>query len=175
MAISKEIREGLNIILNEASIINIEFNEIENYIFCKFELLREKDNKTPNIANFKFENIFRFVAKYSEKVEDIIKVKKINPNEISYYVEKFINKDIYGWDFINIEKSNFNFENSSFDYITSESYDEQDSIELFQDDFDEDIEIKIWFGKFEIFNELYQKINIEDLILRQKKIWDSIF
>lgn len=175
MAISKEIREGLNIILNEASIINIEFNEIENYIFCKFELLREKDNKTPNIANFKFENIFRFVAKYSEKVEDIIKVKKINPNEISYYVGKFINKDIYGWDFINIEKSNFNFENSSFDYITSESYDEQDSIELFQDDFDEDIEIKIWFGKFEIFNELYQKINIEDLILRQKKIWDSIF
>ncbi|AZA75606.1 hypothetical protein [Chryseobacterium indoltheticum] len=175
MVISKEIKEGLNTILNEAAIINIEFNEIENYICCKFDLLRESDNETPNITNFKFENVFRFVAKYSEKAGNIIKVKKITPNEISSYVDKFINKDIYGWNFINVEKSNFNFKNCSFDYIKCQSYDNHDSIELFQEDLNEDIEMKIWFEKFEIYNELYQKINIEDLILKQNKIWDSIF
>ena len=175
MKFSENIKNGLNVVLNESSICELILNEKDNYLVCKLELLREGGNDKPNYANFRLENIKKYIAAYRTDTRNENKIQKFNPNQINLFLKNFINKDIYGWEFFNIENSNFNFSELSFEYFGNDEFEKFNSLELFQDDFNEDLEIKIWFENLTIFDENNKEINIEELIKKQDNIWNSIF
>jgi len=175
MKFSENIRNGLNVILNESAFLGLALDEKDNNIICDFELLRESGNEKPNYVNFRLENIKRYIAVYKIDIQNENKILKFNPNQINEYLENFINKDIYGWEFFNVENSNFNFSELSFQYSIDDEYEKFNSLELFQEDLNEDLEIKIWFESLKAFYENNEEINISELIDKQDNIWNSIF
>jgi len=122
MKFSENIKNGLNVVLNESSICELILNEKDNHLICKLELLRENGTEKPNYANFRLENIKRYIAAYRTDIQNENEILKFNPNQINIHLQNFINRDIYGWEFFNVENSNsnFNFSELSFEYLKDE-------------------------------------------------------
>jgi len=175
MNFSENLINGLNVVLNESSIRELILNEKDNHLICKLELLRENGTEKPNYANFRLENIKRYIAAYRTDIQNENKILKFNPNQISVHLQNFINRDIYGWEFFNVENSNFNFSELSFEYLKDDEFEKFNSLELFQESFNLDLEIKIWFENFRIFDESNKEIDIDELIKKQDNIWNSMF
>jgi len=74
-----------------------------------------------------------------------------------------------------VENSNFNFSELSFEYLKDDEFEKFNSLELFQESFNLDLEIKIWFENFRIFDESNKEIDIDELIKKQDNIWNSMF
>lgn len=175
MKISEKLKNGLDIVLNEAAILGLDLNEDENYLSCKLELLQENGSEIPNYVTLKLENLKRYISAYKTDIQNSKKIIQFHPNQIAEYLQNFIHKDIYGWEFFNVENSNFNFDKLSFEYITDTNYTNFNSLELFQEGFNDDLEIKIWFERVRFFDEKNNELNIEQLIAQQNKIWETIF
>lgn len=175
MKIPENIKDGLNVVLNESSILEVILNEDDNFIIIKLELLRENGDEKANFANLKLENLKKYIASYRTDIRNENKVLKFEPKQINKYLQNFINKDVYGWDFFNVENSNFNFSELSFEFLKDTEFDKYNCIELFQEDLDEDLIFKIWFENFKILNENNEEICVKELINKQNNIWETIF
>src|SRR5690606_41994016 len=103
MKFSEEIRDQLDLILNEATFIDLDLNENENSITCKFELLKENNSNYSNYIELKLENIKKYISAYRIDIKDSNKLIKFPKSEISKYLTKFIFNDLYGWEFFNVE------------------------------------------------------------------------
>ncbi|MGX9987586.1 hypothetical protein, partial [Soonwooa purpurea] len=64
MKFSEKIRDELDLILNEATFIDLKLNETENSIICQFELLKENDSNYSNYIQLKLENIKKYISTY---------------------------------------------------------------------------------------------------------------
>lgn len=175
MIFSEKHIEGLNVVLNEASIEELHFNEVDNIFSCKLELIREKGSEIPNVIILKLEKIKRYISRYTSDFQNSKTVIHFPHYEIENYLKNFINKEIYGWCFFNVKDSVFNLEELSFDYLKSDNFNNFNSLELFQEGFDEDLEIKIWFENIRILDVNDLELNINHLIDKQNKVWNSIF
>lgn len=177
MIINDNLKDGLNLVLNEATFLDLNFIETQNIIVCKLDLLKNNGNPFPNIVFFVLRNVKRFAAKYSITDSSGESVIKFDFSEISIRLKDFIFKDLYGWDFINTEESviDLNKENLSFNYCIEDNFEIFNSIKLFQESFEKDIDIKIWFEELEILDENKNLLNFDSVISQQNDIWKMIF
>ncbi|HLV46978.1 MAG TPA: hypothetical protein VKY32_08050 [Flavobacterium sp.] len=76
MKFSEEIRDQLDLILNEATFIDLYLNETENSITCKFELLKRNNSNDSNYIELKLENIKKYISTYRIDIEGSNKVIK---------------------------------------------------------------------------------------------------
>ena|SRR5690606_6339147 len=174
MKFSEEIRDQLDLILNEATFIDLDLNENENSITCKFELLKENNSNYSNYIELKLENIKKYISAYRIDIKDSNKLIKFPKSEISKYLTKFIFNDLYGWEFFNVENSNFNLNELSFEYNKSVEFEKFNSLELFKEDMN-DIIIKIWFENFKFIDSDFNEIDLKLLFEKQNRIWKTIF
>ena len=174
MKFSEKIRDELDLILNEATFIDLKLNETENSIICQFELLKENDSNYSNYIQLKLENIKKYISTYRIDIKKSNEVIKFKTDEISKYLTNFIFNELYGWEFFNIEKSNMNFNELSFEYNKSSDFDKFNSLELFKEDMN-DIIIKIWFDNFKFLDSNQNEIDYKLVFEKQNRIWNTIF
>ncbi len=179
---TEEIISGINVALNEATLLGVEFNREQEIIAVSFApvALDESGNvPSDNRVQFIFKPIGRFIASYrlghwDDKSAEIV---RFEPEQILEILEEFGQSSIYGWEFIDCTKeSDYHWlDTLSFDYNSKNTTGKLHSIELFQAGIDKHIDIKIWFDEFEIFSASYEKIEFKTFINNGKRAWDTIY
>lgn len=182
MQIDEELRHQIGLALNEATILGIEFNKEESSVACTFALVSMDENgNVPNDNRllFIFKPFGRFVASLRNGNWDDINAPTeiFEPEEILEKIKSFNGQSIYGWDFVNCGDEDFGNlkERLSFDYTRGDSIGLTNTIDLFQEDGERHIDIRIWFDHFEIMTLAYEKIELFDFIENGKRGWDAVY
>ena len=174
--------KGLNIALNEAEILGIELDKAN----CRIGMTLlppslDKDGNVPNERRvvLLFQPVGRFVASYrmgrwDDKDAPVV---KFEPEQILEKIGEFQQHYISGWNFINSDKFKFDSwkDRASFDYSSGVEEGMAHTIDLFQDQSDKIIDIRIWFGDFKLYTPSYEPIAFQDFIDGGKRAWDSIY
>ncbi len=179
---SEDIINGVNVALNEATLLGVEFHRDKEIVAVSFAPVAiDVNGQVPadNRVQFVFKPVGKFIASYrlghwDDKTAPTI---KFEPEQILEKVEEFGHCSIYGWEFIDCKKEcDYSWlDNLSFDYNSLNNHGKLHSIELFQEGGDKHIDIKIWFDEFEIFSSKYDKIDVQTFIDNGKRGWDRIY
>jgi hypothetical protein len=183
MTFTKENIDGLNVALNEATLLGIEFHRDKEIVAVSFASIAVDSNgKVPedNRVQFVFKPVGKFIASYRLGRWDDANAPTVEfePEQIFEKVQEFGHCAIYGWEFIDCKKqSNDNWQDSrlSFSYNSTKNNGRQHTIDLFQEGGDKHIDIKIWFDELEIFTPKYEKIEFQTFIDNGKRGWDGVY
>jgi hypothetical protein len=179
---STEIINGINVALNEATLLGVEFHRDKEIVAVTFAPVAIDENgqvPTDNRVQFVFKPVGRFIASYrlghwDDKTAPIV---KFEPEQILERVEEFGHCAIYGWEFIDCKKEgDYSWlDKLSFDFNSDCNHGKEHSIELFQEGAYKHIDIKIWFDEFEIYSPSYEKIKVHTFIDNGKRGWDGVY
>ncbi|MBN8699578.1 MAG: hypothetical protein J0L54_08185 [Chitinophagales bacterium] len=177
---SQDIIDGINLALNEATILGVEFQKEKEIVVVTFSPVALDINgqvPTDNRVQFVFKPIGKFIASYrlGRWDDKSAQVVKFEPEQILEKVEEFKHVSIYGWEFINCNDENHWLDRLSFDFNSENQHGRQNTIDLFQDGGNKHIDMKIWFDDFEIVNPKYEKIELQTFIDNGKRGWDGIY
>jgi len=179
---TEDIIWGINLALNEATLLGVEFNREKEIVVVSFSpVALDEKGQVPedNRVQFFFKPVGKFIASHRLGHWDDKSAQTIQfePEQILEKVEEFGHCSIYGWKFINRKKeSDSNWlDKLSFDYNSTNNHGRQHSIGFFQEGEDKHIDIKIWFDEFEIYNSKYDKIDLQTFIENGKRGWDGIY
>jgi hypothetical protein len=182
MDLTEDQIKGLNVALNEAEVLGVQFDRGQSRIGVTFiPLWMDANGEVPKERKvlFVFHPIGRFVASYRAGRWDDknAPVVKFEPEQILERLSEFNHAPIYGWDFIDSDHFDFDGwkERSSFDYVSGDPAGMQHTIDLFQEGDNTILDMRIWFGNFEIFTPAYEPIALQDFIDGGKRAWDAIF
>jgi hypothetical protein len=182
MQIDEELRHRIGLALNEATLLGVEFDKEKNLVACSFALVAmDKDGNVPkdNRLIFIFNPVGRFVASYRNGHWDDKNavVEKFEPTEILEIIKRFNGQAIYGWDFVNCGNKDFDTwkDRLSFDYSTSDNIGFTNTIDLFQEDGNKHIDLRIWFDNFEILTPNYEPVDLEEFLENGKRGWDAVY
>ena len=177
---SQDIIDGINLALNEATILGVEFQKEKEIVVVTFSPVALDINgqvPTDNRVQFVFKPSGKFIASYrlGRWDDKSAQVVKFEPEQILEKVEEFKHVSIYGWEFINCNDENHWLDRLSFDFNSENQHGRQNTIDLFQDGGNKHIDMKIWFDDFEIVNPKYEKIELQTFIDNGKRGWDGIY
>jgi len=178
---TQDIKDGLNLALNEAIIVGFSFDKERKTVYLTFyPIAIQQDGTIPNDNRFLF--AFRNVGRLASSLtlDSEIEAIKFDPSELANKMNEFKNESLYGWEFIdNEEKLVFNQwkDNKSFDTIISNDFDKQHTIDLFQEDkfSKKTIDIRIWFDGIEIFDSKLNPFDTQIFIDNGKRGWDKLY
>lgn len=176
-----EIRDGLNLALNEAIIIGLDFDEHQQIVYVTFyPIAIQQDGKIPNDNRFLF--AFRNVGRLASSLtpEPDLTAVKFEPGELGDKMSEFKNESIYGWEFIgNAEEISFKQwkDNVSFDIIINDDYFNQNTIDLCQQCkySTKVIDIRIWFENIAVFDSDLKPFDIPTFIDNGKRGWNKLY
>lgn len=179
--ITQDIIDGLNLALNEAIILGADFDEMRRTVYVTFyPVAVQKDGTIPNDNRFlfAFRNVGRLASSLTLEPES--KAIKFDANELADKMSEFKNESLYGWEFIdNSEELVFKQwkDNISFDKVIFDDYEQQHTIDLFQEDkySKKTIDVRIWFDKIEIFDCELRQFGIQTFIDNGKRGWDKLY
>lgn len=178
---SEDTIYGINVALNEAKLLGVEFHQDKEAVAVSFAPLAIDENgqlPADNRVLFVFSPVGKFVASYrlGRWDDSTAPTVKFEPKQIFDKIEEFGHRSIYGWEFIDCNrKSESWLDKLSFEYISVDKHGREHSIELFQEGVDKHIDVKIWFDEFEIFTPKYDKVEIQAFIDNGKRAWDGIY
>ncbi len=178
--ISNEHIDGINLALNEATLLGVEFSKEQETIAVTFAPVALDENgqvPTYNRVQFIFTPIGKFIASLRLGHWDDTKAEivKFEPEQILEKVEEFGHLSIYGWEFMNCKEDVTWLDKLSCEFTSKNSQGLQNNIELFQEGFQKHIDIKFWFDEFEIFTPTHEKIELQTFIDNGKRGWDGIY
>jgi len=179
--ITQEIKDGLNLALNEAIIVGLDFDNERKTVYLTFYPIAIKEDGTiPNDNRFlfAFRNVGRLASSLTLEPES--KAIKFDTNELSDKMSEFKNESLYGWEFIdNDEELIFKQwkNNMSFDTIINADFEKQHTIDLSQEDkySKKTIDIRIWFDSIEIFDSNLKLFDTQTFIDNGKRGWDKLY
>lgn len=182
MRIDEELKYRIGIALNEANLLGVEFDKEKNLVACSFELVTmDKDGNVPEDKRILliFKPVGRFVASLRNGHWDDKNavVEKFEPEDILEIIHSFKGLPIYGWDFINCGDKDFDTwkDRLSFDYSTEGNIGLTNTIDLFQEDDNRHIDLRIFFDDFEILTPKYESIDLEEFLENGKRGWDAVY
>jgi hypothetical protein len=179
--ITQDIKDGLNLALNEAIIVGLDFDRERKTVYLTVYPIAIKEDWTiPNDNRFLF--AFRNVGRLASSLTldtDTASIK-FEPNKLSDQMNEFKNESLYGWEFIdNDEELIFKQwkDNMSFDTIITTDFEKQHTIDLFQQDkySKKTIDIRIWFDSIEIFDSILKPFDTQTFIDNGKRGWDKLY
>lgn len=182
MQIDEELRHRIGLALNEATLLGVEFDKENTMVACSFALVAmDKKGNVPvdNRLLFIFKPVGRFVASLRNGHWDdkSAEIEKFEPKNILEIIQSFRGLSIYGWDFINCGDKDFDTwkDRLSFDYTTGDNIGLTNTIDLFQEDDNKHIDLRIWFDDFEILTPKYEPVDLEEFLENGKRGWDAVY
>ena len=182
MRIDEELKHKIGIALNEANLLEVEFDKESNLVACSFALIAmDKDGNVPEDKRLLliFKPVGRFVASLRNGHWDDKNavVENFEPENILEIIQSFNGLPIYGWDFINCGDKDFDTwkDRLSFDYSTEDNIGLTNTIDLFQEGDNRHIDLRIFFDDFEILTPKYEPVDLEEFLENGKRGWDAVY
>jgi hypothetical protein len=182
--LQEDLKNALNITLNEARVLDIEFNHVKNLVGITIEPVALGINgKVPedNRVQIILKPVGKFIItlRNGNWKDEITKIIKFKPEQISKIFEEVRGCPIYGWEFFNtIETDSGKKEEKPICKYKSKSNNGLANTLAFGSDDTSgkrSIDFKFWFDKLEVFSPSYESITIENFIANGKRGWDSIY
>jgi len=187
MKIIEETLHDLNLAFNESKILDCTILEDEREVitvFDQFALL--KDGTAPKDRGIKiiFENVSRITAqlKLGEWNDRKAIIKRLSIETLSEEIRQFKGEEMYGWEFINIPKSDKDFhkweKSASLDINFQPQSNFVNTIDIFSEHFSENsktLNLRIWFEKFRIESMFGDLIDEIEFIERGQRAWNKVF
>jgi hypothetical protein len=182
MMLTDDVIRDLNAALNEAGVLGVEFSEENSAVAVTFlPLALDKDGNVPHDRRvlFVFSPVGRFVVSYrlGRWDDKSAKVIEFGPEQLLDKITGFKDHSIYGWDFIDSDKFDFDSwkDRASFDISTGSDQGLRHTIDWFQDQIDKTMDMRIWFGDLSLYTPTYEPISLQEFIDNGKRAWDSIY
>ncbi|AFM02758.1 hypothetical protein Fleli_0269 [Bernardetia litoralis DSM 6794] len=145
-----------------------------------------EDGTVPNDSRLKFDfkNVGRIASllKLGEWNDENAEIIKLTPEKLSEQIFKFNGDSMYGWEFINVDKYDEDFEKweskASLDIKLQEKNGYLNTIDIFSEHFSENcktIDLKIWFDYLEIRTIQNESISLQEFIDRGIRGWNAIY
>ena len=174
------LKDDINLALNEATIIGFDFDENKRIVCVTFFPIAIQENGTipeDNRFLFVFRNVGRLAASLTlDNGEPAIIFK---PNELADKMDEYRYGSIYGWEFIDNKEGLFETweDNKSFDLVLNNSFAEQHTVDLFQEDnySHKSIILRIWFDYIDIFDSNLQKFDMQLFAENGKRGWTKLY
>jgi hypothetical protein len=182
MKIDNDTAYGIGIALNEATLLGVEYDPIENRIGITFFVLTLPNDHSPEPSDCRRQviltNVGRVAAALRNSRWNDLDAKTIpfEVSELLAVVQSFKGLRIYGWEFINTnDKAFLNWETRlSLDHKSpSGLYENQ--LSLFQEGITRHLDLWIWFEDMLIYDPERNKIELSDFITDGKRWWDALY
>jgi hypothetical protein len=174
--------DGLGVALNEATLLGLEVDPQRLVAAATFSVLTlPPDGPEPADPRrqFTFHPVGRVAAslRHGRWDDPTAPVEPFAVEQLLAVVQSFRGLPIYGWEFVDCEGDfsswadrlslDFNGDPAAMDH----------SITLFQEGGTETkiLDIRLWFGEFEIRDALGQHISLDDFIAGGKRWWDALY
>ena len=182
MSLTKQQIKQLNTIFNVATLLGAEYAENKSIIgITLLPIILDTNGKIPADPRISviFLNVSRVIASLRRGAwnDQEAEIKKFNISDLLKVVQSFGGGAIYGSNFIDNNKDNFNWwsKNPSFDLINENMKESKHTMDLFQEEGrNRHLDVKIWFDDLKIFNANKREVAIEDLFEAGKRAWDGI-
>lgn len=176
MTLDKDKIAGLNVALNEATLIALDFEVVRRRASVTLELLSLPPTETATVKRAVELLLFpigRLLVSLSEEGT----AGKVTIQTVSALVESFRGQAIYGWEFIdppNLDMARLQ-NPLSLDYRTGEVVGSTHVIHLFQDSKGRQLDILMWFDDLCVKGIDGPEIAVEEVIAGGKRYWDAVF
>ncbi|MCW7494671.1 hypothetical protein ND861_18605 [Leptospira sp. 2 VSF19] len=182
MNINEQLRDQIDLAFNEATLLGIEFKKEKSIVACTFDLITmNKNGEVPKDKRllFIFKSVGRFVASLRNARWDdsTAKAEIFDYHNIGEVVQKFGARSIYGWEFINRGNEIYDTwkDRLSFDFNSNHTSGLTNTIDLFQENYNKHIDIRIWFDSFDILTPNYESVELEEFLENGKRGWEAIY
>ncbi|NQX85084.1 MAG: hypothetical protein HRT67_04150 [Flavobacteriaceae bacterium] len=187
MKIPTEIRDSLNLALNESRLTEFSIDRKLNQVSVILETVAmNKDLTIPEDSRvvITFNGVSRVAGKLKlgEWNDESAKTEKFEPEELSEKLMNYNGHSMYGWEFINVENSEKEFQkwqnNSSFDISLVEGQNDINTIDIFSEHFSEKcktLDLRIWFEELEIESFSGISMTTQEFIDRGERGWNAIY
>jgi hypothetical protein len=178
MTITEEIKSGLNVALNHATLNYVEFHEGENSVKAVLDCLAvELNGEFPLDTRIilDFVQIGRISASYrlGKWNDETAIIKKItNEQELTKALKELSPDSMYRIEFFEKWSNQI-----SFDYTTEKNLDGFNTIDLFAEQFITPVttvDIGIWFKALKAYTIDNRELSIEEFIARGRRGWDRL-
>jgi hypothetical protein len=173
---------GLGVALNEATLLGLEVDPQRLVAAATFSVLTLPPDG-PEPADPRRQFIFRPVGRVAASLrhgrwdDPTAPVEPFAVEQLLAIVQSFRGLPIYGWEFVDREADFSSWaDRLSLDFSGDPTAMDH-SITLFQEGGTENkiLDIRLWFGEFEIRDALGRHISLDDFIAGGKRWWDALY
>ena len=186
MIFSEEDKIGLNVALNEADVLAVDFDKTKRRcdvhldVICVDEEGRVPDDRYVKITLFP---VGRMLASYRMGLwnDESADVEAFECEGLSDVTRSFEGlSSLYGWDYIDCKDKYFSSwkDRVSMEFASNEDDGSAHTIDLFQESArgaSRHLDMRIWFDGMSIFDREGKTIVLQDFIARGKAGWDRIY
>ena len=169
---------GLNVALNEAKWLDLEFNSSSRIAVASFKVLTLPLESFPpedTTVHISFYSVSRLVAIYKNGKWDDEKAEifPLNKEELPKIIQNFGGLPIYGWEFVqSVSDTSEAFKKVSFEFNANEK--NAYKLRLFQASSSRYLELHLWFDDLTIKNLDSHNLPLEQFIAGGKRFWETI-
>jgi len=187
MRIPTDIRDYLNHALNESRLTEFSIDRKLNKVSVVFETVAlNEDGTIPDDSRvvFSFINVSRLAGKLKlgEWNDESAKTETFQPEELTERLLNYKGHSMYGWEFINVDNSDKEFEkwenDSSFDIKLFDCQNDVNTIDIFSEHFSEKpktLDLRVWFEEIEIESLNGIPMTTQEFIDRGVRGWNAIY
>lgn len=175
MSLTHDEIAGLNVALNEATVLSVDYDVVRHRAAIGLELLSLRESSPAEVkrqVELRLTEVSRVVVSLSENGTN----RQIRLQDISDIVASFRGQPIYGWEFIDSANSTVSgsLKQPMLDYRTGVGV-ATHVLHLFQDDQSRRLDILISFDQLQFVAIDGQDISITEIIAAGKRWWDGVF
>jgi hypothetical protein len=183
MDLTEDQKHGLNQSLNEATLLNAEVDPAGLWATIALRVLTlpgGEETSPPEDAQVQvtLQPVGRVAAslRLGRWNDTVAPVQPFTLDQLPEIVQGFDFEEIYGWEFIDIPDEEFRgwSDRLSLDF-QSGSDAQSHTLDLFQDDGNRFLQLRIWFDDLNIRNSRGAIVPLDDFIAGGKRWWDAMY
>ncbi|MEM9083242.1 MAG: hypothetical protein AAGB34_06555 [Planctomycetota bacterium] len=179
--LTDRIKSGLNVALNEATLIGVEVSEAHQVAVITLDLLTLPDSECPTTEDARVSVVLRSVSRVAVSLRNgnwndrAATPQPVTLASISGTVRSFRGQPIYGEEFFDQEEDFQKWSDRlSLDvFFRKES--SANSITLFQEGAERHIDLRLWFDDLSIVTPQGQPLEPKHIIARAERWWKALY
>ncbi|KAB2807696.1 hypothetical protein [Phaeocystidibacter luteus] len=187
MRIPDDILDPLNCALNESRLTQFSLDrELKKVTIVLETVAMNQDGTIPDDSRvvITFHNVCRLAGKLKHGIwnDESARIETLQPEELTERLRNFNGHTMYGWDFINVENSDKEFQkweaDASFDLELSDCKKDVNTIDIFSEHYSQKsktLDLRVWFEELDFRSITGLPMTTKEFIDRGIRGWNAVY